>query len=304
LLHPALDVIYPVADFDPGVTLTDLPVSVAPSGKGVNVALAVKELGEEVTVIGLVPEIELPRFESFLSSKEIVSILQPVHGILRVNTTLLHTSSNMVTHLNSAGTTLSVRIQEEFLHLFRQKLSADSYWSFSGSIPQGFEDDIYAKMIKMCSDVNAHTLLDSRGTPLKLGIRARPAMIKPNHTEFEHIFDETIKGVHHIALKGKRLIDMGIGSAFISLGADGMIAIQNNDCLLCTPPSVKAIDTVGCGDALAAGLLVSRKRGFSFYETCRMAVACGASKAMHQGPGVISRNEVWQLMEDVKITAV
>jgi tagatose 6-phosphate kinase len=67
---------------------------------------------------------------------------------------------------------------------------------------------------------------------------------------------------------------------------------------------VPVVDTVGCGDALVAGILVAKKRGFSFYETCRMAIACGVSKALHRGPGTISRDEVWQLMEDVQITAV
>jgi tagatose 6-phosphate kinase len=58
---------------------------------------------------------------------------------------------------------------------------------------------------------------------------------------------------------------------------------------------------VGCGDALVAGLLTGYSRKFSFTEMCRMAVACGASKALHTGAGTIERNEVWQLMEEVKI---
>jgi len=135
-------------------------------------------------------------------------------------------------------------------------------------------------------------------------VRSKPLMLKPNITELEELFGEQIKGVHHIALKGKRLIDMGIQFAFISLGADGMIAIHGTDCLLCSPPQVKVVDTVGCGDALVAGVLVAQKRKFSFSETCRMAIACGASKSMHEGPGVVTRDEVWQLMEDVRITAI
>jgi len=83
-----------------------------------------------------------------------------------------------------------------------------------------------------------------------------------------------------------------------------MIALHDSDCLLCVPPQVKSVDTVGCGDALMGGLLVAWSRKFSFPEMCRLAIACGASKAMHEGPHSVSRDEVWQLMEDVKITAV
>jgi fructose-1-phosphate kinase PfkB-like protein len=97
---------------------------------------------------------------------------------------------------------------------------------------------------------------------------------------------------------------MGIEYVFISLGSDGMIAIHENDCLLCSAPSVKAIDQVGTGDALVGGLLVGYARKFSFSEMCRMAIACGASKAMHRGPGSITRDEVWQLMEEVKVRSI
>ena len=33
-----------------------------------------------------------------------------------------------------------------------------------------------------------------------------------------------------------------------------MIALHESDCLLCTPPQVDTLDTVGCGDAVMAGL--------------------------------------------------
>ena len=66
--------------------------------------------------------------------------------------------------------------------------------------------------------------------------------------------------MHHIALKAKRLVDMGVGYVFVSLGADGMIAIHENDCLLCSPPRIRAVDPVGCGDALVGGLLAGFSR--------------------------------------------
>jgi fructose-1-phosphate kinase PfkB-like protein len=83
-----------------------------------------------------------------------------------------------------------------------------------------------------------------------------------------------------------------------------MIALHENDCLLCSIPPVKAVDTVGCGDAMVAALLVGFARRFSFSEVCRMAIACGASKAMHRGASAVVRDEVWQLMEDVRIESV
>ncbi len=304
LLNPALDVIYKVDYLQSGSTLTNSLCHAVPAGKGINVARVVSLLGEEVCVTGLIPENDLKRTEVFLKDKGIGNAFIPIPGNMRVNTTILEKNSCSITHINSLSNKVPVRIQDEYIDYVSGHIKKDDFWCFSGSLPNGFDSDMYNKLVRLCSENGNDTLLDSRDDALKLGIRSRPIMIKPNLDELEMLFDEQIRGVHHIALKGKRLLDMGISYAFISLGSDGMIAVHENDCLLCSAPQIKVNDTVGCGDALVAGLLVAYKRNFSFSEMCRMAVACGTSKALHEGPGIITRDEVWQLMEDVQITAV
>lgn len=304
LFNPALDVVYNMEEFRSGSTLTDVKSSVLPAGKGINVAKVIHILGEDVCVTGLMPECDLQRTKGHLENLGITHNFFPISGCMRINVTILERSVSCVSHINSENAALPSRIQDEFLNFVRPNIKSGDVWCFSGSLPGGFDDDIYGRLLKSCKGVCADAFLDSRGNALKLGVRSKPKMVKPNLSELEEFFGEQIKGVHHIALKGKRLIDMGIPYVFISLGGDGLIAIHENDCLLCAAPQVKVIDTVGCGDALAAGLLVAWVRKFSFSEMCRMAVACGTSKAMHEGPGVVTRDEVWQLMEDVRITAV
>lgn len=304
LLNPALDIIYKVNDFRSGSTFTDIPLDCFPAGKGINVAKVVRTLGEDVYVTGLMAEYDLQRTIQYLDYHQIKHRFFVIPGSMRINTTIIEQNTGYVSHISSTGTSVPLRMQHEFLSSISSMPASGDLWCLSGSVIKGFDENIYATMLKYCTDAGSETLLDTRGNSLKTGIRAKPFMIKPNLSELEDFFGEPIQGVHHIALKGKRFVDMGIPFVFISLGADGLIAIHDNDCLLCSVPQVTAIDTVGCGDALVAGILVGRKRKFSFSELCRMAVACGASKAMHEGPGTITRDEVWQLMEDVKITAV
>jgi tagatose 6-phosphate kinase len=304
LLNPAFDVVYDLAELSPGKTYIDVPAKMYPAGKGLNIASVVKTLGEEVTVAGIVPEYSIKQFTDYLKGQGIGSHFFSVKGSARINTTILESSTGETTHLSSLGQQLVARVQDEALHFLRSLMVSGDIWAFSGSLQRGFEADSYRKLIKFCREKGSATMLDSRNDTLKVGVRAKPAMLKPNLNELEQFFGEQIQGVHHIALKGKRLVDMGVEYVFISLGSDGMIAIHENECLLCDVPPVKAVDTVGCGDALVAGLLVGRSRNFSFSEMCRMAVACGASKAMHRGPGMVTRDEVWQLMEEVKVRAI
>lgn len=305
LFNPAVDIVYRVDGFEVGATLLDIPTHAVPSGKGLNVARVIATLGEEAAVAGLIPENDMRMFSSFIEDSGITPFLYEAAGNARVNITVNDKRSSCVTHINSASAQLPLRIQDEFLQFLEERCQKDSSWCFSGSMPSGFDNDVYSRVINMCKDKGVNTLLDTRGVALKMGARARPLMLKPNLSELQEFFgEEEIKGVHHIALCAKRFIDMGIAYVFISLGEDGMIAIHGNDCLLCSPPAVKTVDTVGCGDALAAGILVAQKRNFSFIEMCRLAIACGTSKSMHEGPGIVTRDEVWQLMEDVKITAI
>jgi tagatose 6-phosphate kinase len=298
-------VVYRVDGFEAGSTFLDVPSQAVPSGKGLNVARVVRTLGEDVAVAGLIPANDMRRFAGFIGELGIKSLLFGIPGSARVNATLRDGQSGFVTHINSESVRLPVRIQDEFSEFLGLHIEDGAHWCFSGSLPAGFEHDAYARVITQCKEKGAVCLLDTRGLALKMGARATPQILTPNIIELQEFFGEKeIKGVHHIALLGKRLIDLGVEYVFVTLGDDGAIAIQGNDCLLCSPPAVKAVDTVGCGDAFAAGIIVAQKRKFSFIETCRMAVACGSSKSMHEGPGAVTLEEVWRLMEDVKITSV
>jgi tagatose 6-phosphate kinase len=304
LLNPALDLVYSTEKFNAGSTLWDVPLRVVPAGKGLNVACTVSALGEDVTVIGIMPEESGSRFASWLDGKNVRHRFLPVKGDARMNVTILDADGSPASHIGSRGPAVNRETGAAFLKFAVSHLSEGDEWCLSGSIADRLGDDLYARLIAMCKAAGADTFLDTRGKALMLGLGAGPLVLKPNSTELEEIFGEQIQGVHHLALKGKKLLDRGVSHVFITLGSDGVIALHDNDCLLCVPPQVKSVDAVGCGDALLAGVLVAWKRRFSFSETCRLAVACGTSKAMHAGPHGVTRDEVWQLMEDVKITAV
>jgi 1-phosphofructokinase family hexose kinase len=304
LFNPAIDASYRVDGFEFGTTRLDAVSRTVPAGKGLNVARVVRTLGEEAAVAGLIPKNDMRRFEAFTSDHGIKALLYEAPGCTRVNVTLHDAKAQCVTHINSVSPALPVSLQEDFLRFLAGQAEADDHWCFSGSLPSGFDDDAYARVIRDFKATGVDCLLDTRGMALKTGARAAPRTITPNQTELEEFFQEEIKGVHHIALCGKRFIDMGVEYVFITLGQDGVLAIHDEQCLLCSPPDIKTVDTVGCGDAFAAGVLVAQKRRFAFAEMCRMAVACGASKSLHEGPGVVTPEEVWQLMEGVEITCI
>ncbi len=304
LYNPSIDLIYSIDELQLGTTYHQMQALMYPAGKGLNFAKAVNALGESVEIAAIMPENDEKRFAAYLEELEIPAHFFLVDGSARINTTLLEEGTNMVTHFNSAGRNSSTRIQDRFETFVEGLMKPDDLWVFSGSIPQNMDDDCYSKIIDFAHARGIRCALDTSGVPLQYGIQAKPLILCPNQAELEQILEEPVDGIRHLALKGKRLVDTGIPNVFITLGQDGVIAMNSDSCLLCTPPDVPIVDTVGCGDSFLAGVAVGLERGFSFHETCRLAVASGTSNAMHKGPGEIENDQVWSLMEDVVVASV
>ncbi len=303
LLNPSFDLIY-TTPISGKTTYLDLPTRLFPAGKGVNCAKVIAALGEEVSLFSMMPEEDELRFSRYLEEHGIIHQPCLVPGSVRINTTVFEEQTKSTLHYNSEGNKLSTRIQDHFLRMIDTKISDGDLWLFSGSLPKGIEQNFYETMIGHCQNSNVETIVDTRDKPLEYALKAVPTIVTPNESELEYLFDEPIHGIKHLALKGKRLIDSGIEYVYITLGQDGVIALHENECILCKAPEIETVDTVGCGDAFMAGIAVGKQRGFSFSESCRLAVACGASNASHLGPGQIDNDQVWHFMEDVKVSSI
>ncbi len=300
LLNPSFDLVYKIPE-QGKETYVDLPAHFFPAGKGLNVAKVIAKLGEPVRLLSLMPEKDMTRFTEYCVQNEIIHSSYPIHGSVRINTTVFDESTRSTVHYNSGGPTLSTQVQDGFAKFLKEFIVPHDQWLFSGSLPQGIEADYYGKLIHACRETGALPLLDTRGSALEHGIRERPLVVSPNEEELEALFKEPIDGIHHLALKGKRLLDTGIETVFITLGEDGVLALHGDECLLCRAPEITVVDTVGCGDAFLAGVAVARERGFSFHETCRLAVACGTSNAANFGPAEVKADEIWHFMEIISV---
>ena len=307
LFNPSIDVYYKISKFGVQTTFTSLESSAFPAGKAINFAKAVKVLGEDVEVLGTVAKDDASKFQRFLDKKKIFHNLHVTQGYTRINTTVFEEESRLTYHFNSENADCTPH-ESEFLafceSLPAQILSGD-FVAFSGSVQKGLDKEIYKKLIEECKKRNAKTALDTRDEPLKYGIAATPLVVKPNERELGVLFSDEIKGLRHIILKAKRLLDSGIKFVFVTLGKNGAVAINGDECLLVSPPEIpNQVNTVGCGDAFLAGAVVGIMRNFPFDEICRLAVSCGAANSLSHEPGDINKDMIWRIMEKVKTESV
>lgn len=106
--------------------------------------------------------------------------------------------------------------------------------------------------------------------------RLRPALpylaaFKPNELEAMHLTGEATPEA-----AARSLVALGMERAFVTLGANGIIAADRNEliCLPCEPTQI--VNTTGAGDAATAAVIWGGINGLSLRQTARAAMIAGA----------------------------
>lgn len=103
--------------------------------------------------------------------------------------------------------------------------------------------------------------------------------VKPNRLEAELLSGMRIQTETDVVAAGDALLQKGVNSVYLSLGAQGLYAAKRGESVRIPCPQRKAVNTTGCGDAMVAALAASLLRGSSLAETARFAMAAGAFAA-------------------------
>jgi 1-phosphofructokinase family hexose kinase len=303
-LHPAIDHVVSVSKFCPGTTQRIDDSWMLPAGKGLNVARTVALMGEPVRLIGFMGGHDTPFFTDYAETFGIKCVWTMASGRVRENITLLDASSGAVTHLQGHGLRVNRTLVQQIAVSLSESIRPDDWVVFSGSLPAGAHVKTYRELIALSSERGANCLLDTSGKALFEGIRGKPFGIKPNQIEFEGIYGEKINGIRHTALKAKSLLDKGLHHIFVSLGSDGLVAINSSQLMRARLEVENPINTVGCGDALLGGLVTGLHRKMDFESTCRLGVACGAAQTRVTGQECISKQEVARFQDMVELMAL
>src|SRR5262249_51926064 len=149
-------------------------------------------------------------------------------------------------------------------------------------------------------------ILDSSGEALRRGIAAKPDFVKPNRQEAEALTGATVRDLRSAREALTRILAMGVKSAAISLGKDGVLWSPgaNQPVLHARAPEVDGRSAVGSGDATVAGFAYGMKDGYSPEKVLKLAVACGTANLFADSPGQIRLSVVRKIEKEVRVDAV
>ena len=303
-LNAAVDKTLAVPNFRIGRRHRAVEQTAMAGGKGVNVARALKTLGQPVIATGVAGGPTGTRIIQQLTDEAILNDFVRIREESRTSTAVIDDTTGEQTEINERGPAVSAAEIE----LFRDKLlylaKGAAVCVFAGSLPRGVADSFYAEMIGELNQMGVTTVLDAEGEPLRLATRAEPTMVSPNELEAEELVghefsddEDRLRGLHEMTELGAREAAMTLPSGCVALvGDDGDRSLYRVKL-----EARETRSTVGSGDAFLAGYVAARYTERPPEDCLRFGVACGAESTQHFGAGVVDPREVERLMSDVEV---
>jgi 1-phosphofructokinase family hexose kinase len=306
-LNAALDKTLEVPNFRVGRRHRSVEQTTLPGGKGVNVARALKRLGQPVIATGLAGGATGDRIVAELNNEAILNGFVRIREESRTNTAVLDPTTGLHTEINERGP--SVSLHE--LELFREKLlylaKGASMCVFAGSLPRGVEPDVYAGLIREIKKLGGVTIVDTEGEPLRLAVRAEPDVVSPNELEAEELVGHEFNDPGDRAQAVMEMTRLGPAQAIMT-APDGCYAYVLDEggraLYRVRIEEQEARSSIGSGDAFLAGYVAARYLGRSPIECLRYGVACGAESVQHFGAGLLDPAAVDRLLGDVELEHV
>jgi 1-phosphofructokinase family hexose kinase len=303
-LNAAIDKTLAVPNFRLGRRHRAVEQTAMAGGKGVNVARALRALGQPVIATGIAGGPTGTRIVEHLTEEGILNDFVRIREESRTSTAVVDPTSGDQTEINEHGP----HVSDQELDLFVDKLlylaKGAAVCVFAGSLPRGVDTGLYGRLVEEMRRLGVTTVLDSEGEPLLIATRKGPDVVSPNELEAEGLVGHEFEHEDDRRRALGEMVELGAREAIITL-ADGCLAVLGEPSERClyraTLEPLEPVSSVGSGDALLAGFVAARYGGRDPEDWLRFAVACGAESTQHFGAGVLEQREVERLLPDVRV---
>ena len=304
-LNPAIDRTIEVRGLELGQHAQGRLTSRHPAGKAVNVARVLGYLGQPCILTGFVGETQRAMFERSFDSPVVQTQLFGLDSPTRENITLVDTVKGMETHVRDEGVSITGDDGERLGKKLRILARPNVWMVFAGSLPRGLSTTAFLQLLRSVIDRGAQVVLDSSEGAFA-AVQAMPLrLIKPNRAELASLTGLRTDTAEEV-LRAIAVVPGRIDMVLASVGADGCYLAEGGRILqarMSTLPK-KVTNTVGCGDALLAGFLAAKARGFDSPAAVGYAVAVATSACFQLRAGDIDAVEVEALVPRVEVTTL
>ena len=303
-LHPAIDKVLRVPALHPNEIARCQIEMIHGGGKGNNVARALTRLGVPVIATGFQGGHTGAFITEHLQSEGIRTDYVICRQPTRTSTIVQVDETGDTYPLYEPGQAVTVEEIDRLREKVHSLLATARLMLLCGSGQTDLLAPVYADLIQLAIQQGVHSLLDSSGETLTLGIRARPFMVKVNRLELSGFLGrplETLEAQIEAMLEVQR---MGVGIVALSRGEAGLIATDGHQVLEGQLRMERIVNVVGCGDSQLAGIAKELLEEAPLTELVRWGVASGTANTQTRGAGRIDLELVRGLLPRVSLRQI
>ena len=272
-------------------------------GKSIDVSKVLKNFGIDSTALGFVGGFAGMELEGRLLNEGVQSDFVRVSGETRTNIIIHEETTGKQMAFNARGPEVQ---PHELMQLIDKigKLTEPEVVAIGGSLPPGASPEIYRKIVTMAKNAGARVVLDVDGEGLRLGLKAKPHIIKPNIHELSGLIGRDLGDLSEVAAAAKELNKEGIEIVLVSMGPKGILMVSDSEEAVAVPPEVKVENTIGAGDSSVAGFLFGLVKGRDLKKALTYAAAAGTATTLRQGTALCQNEDFMKILPQVKLNTI
>lgn len=277
--NPSLDYYVQVNNIKNGVVNRTASERLAVGGKGINVSLALRELGDETLALGFVAGFTGKYIRDKVTELGLNYDFVEVDGQSRINVKI---KSNTETDVNGTGAPVTQKDVNKLVRKLKAYLKEDDWLAVCGSVPSSIAPTAYADILKKLKSIpNINLVVDANGKLLTETLKYKPFLIKPNIYELCDIFNlTTMPDIEGIFAYARRLQEMGARNVIVSMGSSGAAMVtETSQSIYVRAARGQLVNSVGAGDSMVAGFIHEYIKSGNYFSALNFATAAGSACA-------------------------
>lgn len=277
--NPSLDYYVQVNNVKSGIVNRTASERLAVGGKGINVSLALKELGEETLALGFVAGFTGKYIRDKVTALGLNYDLIEVSGQSRINVKI---KSNTETDINGTGAQVSTNDVNKLVRKLKANLKEGDWLLICGSVPATLPQTVYADVLKRLKAIaGVNIVVDACGKLLTETLKYRPFLIKPNVYEMCEVFGlSAVPDVEGIFSCARKLQDMGARNVIVSMGSSGAAMVtETAQSMYVRAARGQLVNSNGAGDSMIAGFIHEYLKSGNYFSALNYATAAGSACA-------------------------
>ncbi len=246
------------------------------SGKVLNVGAALHHLGANSLTLSPIGGATGAQIRDDFARRGIPARWLPTAASTRVCTTLLDETTGTTTELVENSSPLTAAELDQYVAAFAEEARSARCVVLSGSLPQHTPADFYRRLME---HAKVMTIMDVRGRELIECLPLRPFLVKPNREELASTVGRPLETDAVVIDAMSEVRNLGADWVIVSNGPDPLLVLGPNGLTRITPPTVRVVNPIGCGDSLTAAIAMKINSGSDPLEAIQFGVQYSAGKA-------------------------